>query len=504
MRLIHKTFDWLMKDRILEIEKLKKDPFSAQEKVLQSLVFMAKDTEWGREHKYSEIKTLTDFQSNVPISSYEDLEPFIARMMKGEKDILWQGSVEWFAKSSGTTGARSKFIPVSYESLEECHFQGGKDEFAIYVKNNPDTNLLNGKNLSIGGSLTQVENHPDIFCGDVSAIIMKNLPLWAEHFRIPSLDTALLSEWEEKIERLANESIKENVVSISGVPTWTKVLIEKILAKTGAKNIYEVWPNLEVFFHGAVSFEPYRELFKELFPSPHMKYMEAYNASEGFFALEDDPIGHAGEMMLMPDYGVFHEFIPLAELGKENPKIYTMSDVEIGVNYALVISTNGGLWRYLIGDTVKFTTLFPHRIKITGRTKHFINAFGEEVMVHNTDQAIADACMKTNALISEYTVAPIFMTDNGKGGHEWVIEFAREPESFPEFCQMLDDTLRAVNSDYDAKRYKDIALGMPLVHSAPVGTFNGWMKSRGKLGGQHKVPRLSNSREYVEEILKLF
>lgn len=503
MRFLHATFDLLMKDRVLELEQLKKDPITIQEKTWRNLVREAEDTKWGKSHKYSEIKTLEDFQNNVPVSYYEDLEPYIKDIMNGEEDVLWPANIEWFSKSSGTTASRSKFIPVSKESLEGCHFKGGKDQLALYLKNNPESNILNGKSLFIGGSFSQVHSDPDIFCGDVSAVIMKNLPLWAEYFRTPRLNTALMSEWEEKIEKLAEESIKENVTSIAGVPTWTKVLIEKILEKTGAKNIYEVWPNLEVFFHGAVSFDPYRALFRELFPSKEMRYMEAYNASEGFFALEYDPKNHGGEMMLMPDYGIFYEFIPFDEIGKKHPKSYSMKDVSVGVNYALVISTNGGLWRYMIGDTVKFVSLFPHAIKITGRTKHFINAFGEEVMVHNTDQAVKEACDKTTSLIYEYTVAPIFMTDSARGGHEWIIEFEREPKSVEEFSKILDDTLRKVNSDYDAKRYKDIALAPPVIHIAPKGTFLSWMKSRGKLGGQNKVPRLSNSREYIDEILTL-
>ena len=502
MSFIHAPLKWLMKYRIAEIERLKNDPISAQEKTLFEILFRAENTEYGKKYNFESIKNISDFQKNVPINSYEDFFPFIERMMKGQGNILWPGIISWFSKSSGTTNARSKFIPVSNESLEECHFEAGKDELGLYIKNNPNTKIFEGKSLCVGGSFLQVNEDPEIFCGDISAVIIKNMPMWAQYLRTPSLETALLPEFEEKLERLAEEASKENVTSIAGVPTWVSIVVRKVLEKTGAKNIYEVWPNLEVFFHGAVAFAPYKKLFAKLFPSPNMRYMEAYNSSEGFFAIQDDP-SREGEMMLMPDYGVFYEFIPMSEFGNENPRISTMVDVEIGKNYALVISTNGGLWRYVIGDTVAFTTLFPHRIKITGRTKHFMNAFGEEVVVHNADMAIKEACEATRASVEDYTACPIFMEHGGKGGHEWIVEFGSEPDSIEHFKGVLDASLRRINSDYDAKRHKDIALAEPVVHKAPKGTFYKWMKSRNKLGGQNKVPRLSNSREYVEEILKM-
>lgn len=502
MNFIHTTFKWLIKYRLFEIEKIKKDPQKAQEKILRNLLVEASNTEWGKKYEFNSIKTIEEFQRKVPLNSYEDLFPYIDRMMHGENNILWPGVISWFSKSSGTTNAFSKFIPVSKESLEDCHFKAGKDELGLYIKNYPDTKIFSGKILSIGGSFSQINKNPDIFCGDISAVMMKNLPIWAEYLRTPSLKVALMSEWEEKLEKLASESLNENVTSIVGVPTWTAILIRKVLEQTGAKNIFEVWPNLEVFFHGAVSFEPYRELFKELIPSSSMRYMEAYNASEGFFAIQDD-LSRASEMMLMPDCGIFYEFISIGEIGKDNPKIHTMADVKTDINYTIVISTNGGLWRYMIGDTVMFTTLFPHRIKITGRTKHCINVFGEEVMVHNTDCAIKEACMKTSASIIEYTVAPIFMENNNRGGHEWIIEFEKEPQNMSEFSDILDQTLRSINSDYDAKRYKDIALAPLIIKLVPKGTFYLWMKSKNKLGGQHKVPRLSNTRIYADEILKI-
>lgn len=502
MNLIGTTTKWFFKSRLREIEALKKNPAKAQEKILHEIIDIAKDTEWGKKYNYSSILNIYDFQKNVPISSYEDLFPFISRMMEGERNILWPGLISWFAKSSGTTNARSKFIPVSKESLEDCHFKAGKDELILYIKNNPNTGVFDGKSLFVGGSFNQTKSNPDIFCGDISAIMMKNLPLWGEYLRTPSLKTALMSDYEKKIEQMAEEASKENVVSIAGVPTWINLIIKRVVEKKGVKNIFEVWPNLEVFFHGAVSFAPYEKLFEELLPSKNMHYMEAYNASEGFFAMQDD-IDKKGEMLLIPDYGVFYEFIPMNEFNSKNPKVLTMADVEVDKNYALVISTNAGLWRYIIGDTVSFTSLFPHRIKITGRTKHFINAFGEEVVVHNTDTAIAKACKATKALLSEYTVAPIYMGNSKNGAHEWIIEFEKEPDSIENFKTILDESLRSVNSDYDAKRYKDIALSFPKINIAPKGTFYTWMKSRQKLGGQNKVPRLSNSREYVDEILKL-
>ncbi len=502
MKLISPVFKLLFKYRLNEIESFKKNPIEVQEKIFKELIYKAKNTEWGKKYDYSSISSILEFQKSVPISFYEDFYPFITRMMEGEKNILWPGEITWFAKSSGTTNARSKFIPVSPESLEDCHFKAGKDELILYIKNNPETKIFDGKSLFVGGSFNQIKNNPDIFCGDVSAIMMQNLPLWGEYLRTPSLETALLSDYEEKIEKLAEEASNENVVSIAGVPTWMSLLIKKVIEKRGAKNIFEVWPNLEVFFHGAVSFGPYQKLFEELLPSPKMHYMEAYNASEGFFAVQDD-LSKKGEMFLLPDCGIFYEFILMSEFGLKNQKTLTLKEVELNKNYVLVISTNAGLWRYVIGDTVSFTSLLPHRIKITGRTKHFINVFGEEVIVNNTDCAIALACEATKALISDYSVAPVFMENGKSGAHEWVIEFEKSPESVEKFKEILDKSLRELNSDYDAKRFKNIALGLPIINIVPPGTFYNWMKKRNKLGGQNKVPRLSNLRIYVEEILNM-
>jgi hypothetical protein len=423
--------------------------------------------------------------------------------MKGEQNILWPSEIKWFSKSSGTTNARSKFIPVSQESLEDCHFKGGKDLLSIYVNNFPETKLFDGKGLAVGGShqINELDPSASSYYGDVSAVIMQNLPPWAQFIRTPSLETALMGNWEEKIEKLARETIRENVTNIAGVPTWTVLLIQRVTDMAMKKNILEVWPNLEVFFHGAVAFAPYRTLFQSIIPSGKMLYWETYNAIEGFFGIQDQQNSEA--LLLMLDYGIFYEFIPMEELDKENPKAVPLSDVELDKNYAMVISTNSGLWRYNIGDTVKFTSKFPYRIKISGRTKHFMNAFGEEIIVENAETAITKACEITGAVIDNFTAAPVYLKEGKKGRHEWIIEFKVPPTDPDEFTRILDETLRAINSDYDAKRAHNLALVEPKVHSAGEGTFYNWMKRRGKLGGQNKVPRLANSREYVDEILKM-
>ncbi|WP_026210889.1 GH3 auxin-responsive promoter family protein [Flexithrix dorotheae] len=501
MELLNSFFNWVMSKRMGQIEFFMEKPLEAQEKIFQNLISSARHTEWGKKYHYSEINALGAFQKQVPVSTYEDLFPYIHRMMMGENNILWPSKVNWFAKSSGTTNARSKYIPITKESLEDCHYKGGKDIITVMINRKPETRLFGGKTVGIGGSYAKFEDNPNTFVGDVSAIIMKNLPIWAEYMRTPGLDIALMDKWEDKIRLMAEITSRENVTNISGVPTWTIVLLERILELTGAKNILEVWPNLDVFSHGAVAFDPYRETFKKLIPNDDLLYLELYNASEGFFGMQDT--SKPNEMLLMLDYGVFYEFIPMEESDKENPKVVTLGDVEIGKNYAMLISTNGGLWRYKIGDTVKFTSTYPYRIKISGRTKHFINAFGEEVIIENAETAISKACKKTNARIVNFTAAPIYLEAGKKGGHEWIIEFENDPDDLDKFTNLLDETLREVNSDYDAKRYKDMALVRPKVHAAPSGTFYQWMKNRGKLGGQNKVPRLSNNREFVDDILKL-
>jgi hypothetical protein len=503
MGLINSILTWVMKKRIHQIELFKKYPHDVQDELLKKLLQTAKDTEFGRKFDFGSIDQYDQFRERVPISTYEQMFPYISRLMRGEQNILWPSEVKWFSKSSGTTNARSKFIPVSPEALEDCHFKGGKDMLSLYVNNYPDTKIFDGKGLAVGGSYQLNENDPSAtsYYGDVSAVIMQNLPQWAEFIRTPSLDTALMNNWEEKIDKLARETASVNVTNLAGVPTWTVLLLQRVAELQGKKNITEVWPNLEVFFHGAVSFKPYRNLFNSIVPSSQMNYWETYNASEGFFGLQDQ-IG-SEELLLMLDYGIFYEFIPMDEFEKENPRAIRLGEVELGKNYAMVISTNAGLWRYNIGDTVKFTSVEPYRIKISGRTKHFLNAFGEEVIIENAEAAITKACEATGSIIDNFTAAPVFLEEGRKGGHEWIIEFAVKPRDLVQFVEILDSTLRSINSDYDAKRAHDLALVLPVVHVAEEGTFYAWMKKRGKLGGQNKVPRLSNSREYVEDILTL-
>jgi len=503
MGLINSILTWVMQKRIHQIELFMKYPNEVQDEIFKKLIQTAKNTEFGNKYDFASIQSLEQFQERVPIQTYEELHPMIERMMRGEKNILWPSEIKWFSKSSGTTNARSKFIPVSQESLEDCHFKGGKDLLSLYVNNVPDTKLFNGKGLAVGGShqINELDPSATSFYGDVSAVIMQNLPPWAQFIRTPSLETALMENWEEKIEKLARETANENVTNIAGVPTWTILLIQKIVQLQKKKNILEIWPNLEVFFHGAVAFAPYRSLFQSLIPSDRMMYWETYNASEGFFGIQDQK--NSDELLLMLDYGIFYEFIPLEEIDMEYPRTVSLRDVELDKNYVMVISTNSGLWRYNIGDTIKFTSKLPFRIKISGRTKHFINTFGEELIVENAEAAITKACQATGAVIDNFTAAPIYLEETRKGGHEWIIEFKIAPADLNEFTRVLDETLRSINSDYDAKRAHNLALIAPKVHSVMEGTFYNWMKRRGKLGGQNKVPRLANSREYVDDILNM-
>lgn len=492
-----------MKKRIHQIELFMKYPHDVQDELFKKLILEASNTEFGKKYGFSDIESISEFQQRVPVFTYEKLFPYIKRLMQGEQNILWPSEITWFSKSSGTTNQRSKFIPVSGEALEECHFKGGKDLISIYVNNYPDTRLFDGKGLAVGGShqINEYDSSESSFYGDVSAVIMQNLPPWAQFIRTPSLETALMSNWEEKIEMMAFETARVNVTNLSGVPTWMALLIQRIVEMQGKKNILEVWPNLEVFFHGAVSFKPYRNLFEQLIPSPSMRYVEIFNASEGFFGIQDQT--DSDEMLLMLDYGIFYEFIPVEELEKDNPKALSLGEVELDKNYAMIISTNAGLWRYNIGDTIRFTSLSPYRIRISGRTKHFINAFGEEVIIENAETAIRKACEATQAVIDNFTAAPIYLEAGKKGGHEWIIEFKVPPSSMEQFTRVLDETLRQVNSDYDAKRQYDLALIAPKMNSVRHGTFYDWMKRRGKLGGQNKVPRLFNTREYVDDILRM-
>lgn len=503
MRILNSILTWALKKRIGQIEHFMNNPLDVQEELLMKLINQGKNTEYGRKYGFKTVNDPLSFQKSAPVVAYEDLFPYVDRTMTGEQNLLWPSRISWFAKSSGTTNARSKFIPVSEEALEDCHYAGGKDLLSMYINNYPETQVFTGKGLVVGGShqINQFDKNAESYYGDVSAVILKNLPLWAQLVRTPSLDIALMDEWEEKIEKMAQVTANENVTSMSGVPTWTFVLLQRILEITGKKSILDVWPNLELFVHGAVAFSPYRDLFRSLIPSDNMHYLETYNASEGFFAIQDKP--GSSEMLLMLDYGIYYEFIPSDKVDEEEPEVLTLDQVELGHNYALVITTNAGLWRYKIGDTIKFTSISPYRIKITGRTKHFINAFGEELIIENAEFAIGEACHQTGALMTNFTAAPRYLGSEQKGSHEWVIEFARQPADRERFCQILDEKLRAVNSDYDAKRYRNMALEEPIVHFVDEGTFHQWMKKRGKLGGQNKVPRLANDRAYLDDILSL-
>jgi hypothetical protein len=482
------------------IDAWKLHPEDSQREVLQDLVTSAQYTDFGRKYKFSSLYNLRSFKTTVPVHDYDDLKPYIQRIMDGEENVLWNTPISWFAKSSGTTSDKSKFIPVSEESLQDCHYKAAKDVLTLYYNFNPESDLLTGKGLVIGGSHNIHQVNEELHYGDLSAVLLQNTPFWGNWLRTPELSIALMDEWETKIEKLAETTIKENVTSISGVPTWTLVLFKRILDITGKASISEVWPSLELYMHGGVSFTPYREQFNRIIGKP-INYLETYNASEGFFAAQENP-GDEG-LLLFVDHGIFMEFMPVSEYGNEFPHTLGLKDVEVGKNYALIISTNGGLWRYLLGDTIQFTSLNPFRIIVSGRLKHYINAFGEEVIVDNTDKAVSAACKATNSIVNDYTAAPVYFSEHSNGAHEWLIEFEKAPVSLDEFVSVLDSELKHQNSDYEAKRYKDIALGKPIVHSLEKGCFNEWLRSKGKLGGQHKVPRLSNDRIYLEEILQI-
>jgi hypothetical protein len=498
MAIIPSIVNWLNNKRINQIELFKKFPDETQKEVLYGLLAKASKTEWGKKYDYTSISSISDFQNRIPVQTYEELIPFVERLRNGECDLLWPGEIKWFAKSSGTTSTKSKFIPLSRESLEDCHYRGARDMLAVYTYNKPDTKIFNGKSLILGGSHRINNFSNDSLYGDLSAILIENAPFWVDLIRTPKTKIALLEDFEEKLNQITKQTVNENVTNISGVPSWYLVLIKQILAFTGKSNLREVWPNLEVFFHGGISFGPYREQFLNFIPGEGMNYMESYNASEGFFGLQDDPA--TNDMLLMLDLGVFYEFIPSDKINSDSPPVYTISEVEQGINYAMVISTNGGLWRYMIGDTIVFTNLRPYKFKISGRTKEFINAFGEEVISDNAEKALESACKTTGAVIAEYTAGPVFIEDDSKGSHEWIIEFQKEPADLSHFTDILDEALKSVNSDYEAKRYKDLNLIKPLIRSVPCGTFYKWLRTKNKLGGQNKVPRLSNTREYIEDL----
>ena len=497
MKLLSPAISRLARFRLGRIEHWMHNPVAVQREVLQHLVTSAQYTEFGRKYNFSKIFSLREFKQAVPIHEYDDLKPYIQRIMNGEQNILWNTPINWFAKSSGTTSDKSKFIPVSEESLQDGHYKGAKDVLTMYYDFNPESDLLTGKGLVIGGSHTISQINEDVHYGDLSAVLLQNSPFWGHWIRTPELSIALLDEWEDKIERLAKNTILENVTSISGVPTWTLVLIRRILEITGKSTLAEVWPSLELYIHGGVAFTPYQEQFRKLI-GKDIYYLDMYNASEGFFAAQGNP--HDDGMLLFLDHGIFMEFMPVEEYGKAQPETIGLDAVELGHNYALVINTNGGLWRYLLGDTIQFTSRDPFRIKVSGRLKHFINAFGEEVIVDNTDKAIAIASEKTGAIVNDYTAAPVYFGDEGNGAHEWLVEFEKKPDNLEVFVNELDKALQSINSDYEAKRYKSIALRLPILHVLDKGVFTSWLKRKGKLGGQHKVPRLSNDRKYIEEI----
>lgn len=498
MPIIPSIVNWLNAKRINQIELFKKYPFETQQETLYQLLAKGASTEWGLKFDYSSITSIKEYQSRFPVQTYEDLMPYVDRLQKGEKNLLWPGEIRWFAKSSGTTASKSKFIPMSSEALEDCHYRAGKDILAIYTNLNPGTKIFSGKSLTLGGSHRINQFNNDSLYGDLSAILIENAPFWVEVIRTPKHKIALLEDFEEKMDIITRSCINENVTNISGVPSWYLVLIKQILAFTGKSNLLDVWPNLEVFFHGGISFTPYREQYKKLIDGDQMNYMETYNASEGFFGIQDDPL--RSDMLLMLDYGIFYEFIPADKVNSPSAPVYSIGEVEKGVNYAIIISTNGGLWRYMMGDTIIFTCTDPYRFRISGRTKHFINVFGEEVIVDNAEKALDFACKATGATITDYTAGPVFISENTKGSHEWIIEFEKEPADLNKFTEILDESLKSVNSDYEAKRYKNLNLVIPVVRAVPSGTFNKWLKYKNKLGGQNKVPRLSNTREYIEDL----
>lgn len=479
------------------MELFLKYPIDVQNELLQRLLVMAQNTEFGKKYEFKSIYDYKTFSERIPIQKYESIEPLIERTRRGEQNLFWPSNIQWFAKSSGTTNAKSKFIPVSHEALENCHLKAGKDMLALYINNNENAGLFNGKGLRLGGSSAIYEDNNSYF-GDLSAIIIENMPFWADFSSAPKSKVALMSEWETKMEAIINETINENMTSLVGVPSWMLVLLNGVLEKTGKSNILEVWPNLEVYFHGGVNFNPYREQYKKILPKSDFKYYETYNASEGFFAIQD--INGSHDLLLMLDYGIFYEFIPMDQYFEEDSIAIPLEQVELDTNYAVVITTNSGLWRYLIGDTIKFVSLNPFRIRITGRTKHYINAFGEELIIENAEEALKQACEKTGAEISEYTAAPIFMEGKSQGAHEWIIEFEKLPNNINYFTELLDNALKSINSDYEAKRYNNMTLAMPKIHVAKKGLFYNWLKDKGKLGGQHKVPRLSNNRLFLEEL----
>ena len=497
--IVNSIATWFLKKRIHQIDLFLKYPIDVQEELLKGLINKAKHTEIGNQYDFNSIKTYTDFAERIPITTYEDNESNYERARKGESNIFWPTPIKWFAKSSGTTNAKSKFLPVSNESLEDCHYAASKDLLCLYLNNNPDSELFLGKSLRLGGSKELYKENGTVF-GDLSAILIDNMPFWAEFSSTPSNEVSLMPDWETKMQAIVDETINENVTSLLGVPSWVLVLLNQVLENTGRNNLFEIWPNLEVYFHGGVSFDPYLEQYKKLLPKNNFLYYETYNASEGFFAIQDR--NNRKELLLMLDYGIFYEFIPMDTYDSPKEIVIPLSDVKLGKNYAIVITTNAGLWRYKIGDTIRFTSINPYRIKVTGRTKHHINVFGEELIIENAEAALRKAAKLTHSEIVDYTAGPIFMEGKEKGAHEWIIEFKKQPDDSATFNKLLDAFLQESNSDYEAKRYNNTTLKPPKIHSARKDLFKDWLKQNDKLGGQHKIPRLSNSREFLEILLK--
>ncbi|WP_282069355.1 GH3 auxin-responsive promoter family protein [Olleya namhaensis] len=498
--LVNSIASWFLKKRFHQIELFLKYPNEVQQELLFSLLDIAKDTEVGKQHEFASIKNYATFAQRVPITTYEDFQDKIERSRQGENNIFWPKPIKWFAKSSGTTNAKSKFIPVSTDSLEDCHYAASKDLLCMYLNNNEDSQLFTGKSLRLGGSKELYKENGTVF-GDLSAILIDNMPFWAEFSSTPSSKVSLMSDWETKMAAVVNETINENVTSLAGVPSWMLVLLNNVLDKTDKTSLFAVWPNLEVYFHGGVSFNPYIEQYRNILPKKDFKYYETYNASEGFFAIQDQ--NYSGDLLLMLDYGIFYEFIPMDNYGTLDQKVIPLNEVEVNKNYAVVITTNAGLWRYKIGDTVRFVSISPYRIKVSGRTKHHINVFGEELIIENAEDALKKVCKKTKSEIVDYTAAPIFMDGKEKGAHEWLIEFKTPPKDIDYFNELFDNALKSLNSDYEAKRYNNMTLNKPKIHVARTQLFYDWLKQNNKLGGQHKVPRLSNTRQYIDELLIL-
>ena len=498
--IINSIASWILKKRIHDMELFLKYPNEVQEELLHNLLTTAENTVIGKKYEFASITNYRTFAERVPVSTYEDLEPLIEQTRRGDQNVFWPTPIKYFAKSSGTTNAKSKFIPVSAEALEDCHYKGSKDLLCLYLNNNEESQLFTGKSLRLGGSKQLYADNNSVF-GDLSAILIDNMPFWAEMSSTPSSKVSLMGEWESKLAAIVSETVHENVTSFAGVPSWMMVLLNRILEETGKTSLLEIWPNIEVYFHGGVSFEPYRSQYQNILPKDDFKYYEIYNASEGFFAIQDS--NYSNELLLMLDYGIFYEFIPMDTFGTDRQRVIPLSEVELNKNYAVVITTNAGLWRYMVGDTVRFTSISPYRVKVSGRTKHHINVFGEELMVENTDKAIAKACQLTGLEVLDYTVAPIFMEGREKGAHEWIVEFKHPPNDAEQFRNHLDEAVQSVNSDYEAKRYNNMTLNKLVLNVARPKLFYDWLKEQDKLGGQHKIPRLSNERTYLEQLKAL-